>query len=65
MTDTTALDARYAELMAEHGRLLDELPAMEPLMAARAVSLLADRIDALTLEYEATLCAARDQTEQP
>lgn len=55
MSDRPDLDARMDELRARQEKLMAELPAMDPLVGARAFSTLADEMDALQAEYEAHL----------
>ena len=49
---TSVLGAERERLLAEQERLLQYLPGMEPAMAARAASVLAEKLAALATEYE-------------
>lgn len=49
---TSVLEAERERLLAEQERLLEHLPRMEPAMAARAATVLADKLAALATEYE-------------
>ncbi len=47
-----ALESERERLLAEQADLLIKLPGMEPALAARAATVLADKLAALASEYE-------------
>lgn len=56
-----ALEARRADLAARQEALLSQVGDMDPDMAARALNVMADEVDAIEAEYATHLAALRSQ----
>ena len=55
------LERRYLEFKQEEARLTGALPSMDPLVAARAFSVLADTSETLERDYQGYLARLREE----